>query len=139
MVRPRKSATWPRASSVGKAKTVPAKETVKAASPATLTTCISVRRAKPLRSAPSAAAKRWKRRTPAWVPRPTPRAVARLLVAASRPATRPAAPALAAAEPTRPRATPSCVTRESPRRRGLREGGGGGSGDWDIGEVGSPA
>ena len=76
IVSSRKRATRPRASSVGIAKTVPASETVRAASPATLTACSSVSRASPVSRAPSAPVNPRKRRAAACPPRPTARAPA---------------------------------------------------------------
>ena len=64
IVRPRNSATWPRASPVGTWKnSVPAREIATAASPAVLKACISISRDSPDRSAPSALAARraWRR------------------------------------------------------------------------------
>ena len=59
MVRPRKSATWPRASAVGTWKNrVPAREMATAASPAALSAPSSISRDSPVESAPSAAAPR---------------------------------------------------------------------------------
>jgi hypothetical protein len=72
IVSSRKRATWPRASSTGIAKTVPASETVSAASPAIVTPCSSTKRANPEESAPSARAKRWKRALVARLPLATP-------------------------------------------------------------------
>ena len=95
MVSTRNRATRPRASSVGSAKTVPASETVSAASPATLTACSSVSRARPVSAAPSASAKRRNRRPTAAPPRPTSRTPAR---------------------PPRPTLRPTSATR----RRGVR-------------------
>ncbi len=55
IVRPRKSATWPRASPVGTwKKSVPASEIATAASPAVLKVCISISRKSPESPAPSA-------------------------------------------------------------------------------------
>ena len=55
IVRPRNSATWPRASPVGTwKKRVPAREIATAASPAVLNVCISISRASPDSPAPSA-------------------------------------------------------------------------------------
>ena len=98
MVSTRNRATRPRASSVGSAKTVPASETVSAASPATLTACSSVSRARPVSAAPSASAKLRNRRPAAAPPRPTRRAPAR---------------------PPRPTPRPTSATRRRavPRRR----------------------
>ena len=59
IVRPRKSATWPRASPVGtEKKRVPASEIATAASPAVLKACISISRESPESPAPSARAAR---------------------------------------------------------------------------------
>ena len=68
IVRPRNSATWPRASPVGTWKnSVPASEIATAASPAVLKACISISRDSPDRSAPSALAARraWRSGEPA--------------------------------------------------------------------------
>ena len=86
IVSTRKRATRLRASSVGRANTVPASETVSAASAATLTACSSVRRASPVSAAPSALAKERNRRPAARPPVPTARMPAR----PPRPTVRPA-------------------------------------------------
>ena len=101
IVRPRKSATWPRASPVGTWKnSVPASEIATAASPAALKACSSISRESPDWPAPSASAPRR-----AW------RSVAR----PSRPVTRaaPATPRPATFAPL-PTTRPACLARSRP-------------------------
>ncbi len=96
IVRPRKSATWPRASPVGTwKKSVPASEMATAASPAVLKACISINRESPESPAPSARAARRAWSTVYRPARPvtraaprTPRAVARAPVPRPRPTDR---------------------------------------------------
>jgi hypothetical protein len=77
MVRPRKSATWPRASPEGTwKKSVPASEIATAASPAVLNECIWISRDSPDSPAPWASAARRAVRIVARPARPVARAVA---------------------------------------------------------------
>ena len=89
IVRPRNSATWPRASPVGTWKNrVPASEIATAASPAALNACSSISRERPESPAPSA----WEAlRATRYVARPA-RAVPRATARAPRPPARRGSP-----------------------------------------------
>ena len=86
IVRPRKSATWPRAWSVGTWKNnVPASEIATAASPAPLNACSSISRESPVSPAPSAWVARRACRTVNPAARPVAPATRRLPSATRRP------------------------------------------------------